>query len=212
MSVPTHVLYGEEFRPQFHYSPPCRWMNDPNGMVYHNGEYHLFYQFHPEGLTWGPMHWGHAVSTDLVHWQTLPIALFPDEHGTIFSGSVVVDHANTAGFGAGAMVAFYSYNTQTPGIAYSTDNGRTWTKYAGNPVMGALAPDFRDPKVFWHEASQQWVAPIAAGQAIEFFVSPNLLDWQFASRFSGGLVGITWEVPDLFPLEQIGRASGRERV
>jgi fructan beta-fructosidase len=176
-------------------------MNDPNGMVYFNGEYHLFYQFHPADIVWGPMHWGHAVSTDLVHWQTLPIALYPDANGTIFSGSVVVDHHNTAGFGENALVAVYSYHTQTQGVAYSTDSGRTWTKYEGNPVIPAQGPDFRDPKVFWHEVSQRWVAPIAAGQAVQFFVSPNLRDWEFASRFTGGHVTATWEVPDLFPLE-----------
>lgn len=207
MSVSTNTLYNEAFRPQFHYSPPCRWMNDPNGMVYHDGEYHLFYQFHPEGLTWGPMHWGHAVSSDLVHWETLPIALYPDENGTIFSGSVVIDHHNSAGFGEGAMVAFYSYHTQTQGIAYSRDRGRTWTKYEGNPVMDALAPDFRDPKALWHETSQRWVAPISAGQVIQFFTSENLLDWTFASQFSGGHVGVTWEVPDLFPLEINGETK-----
>jgi fructan beta-fructosidase len=207
MPIYATTLYDEVFRPQFHYSPPCRWMNDPNGLVYHDGEYHLFYQFHPDGLTWGPMHWGHAVSTDLVHWQTLPIALFPDEHGTIFSGSVVIDHNNTAGFGEDALVAVYSYHTQTQGIAYSTDNGRTWAKYEGNPVIDALAPDFRDPKVFWHEASQRWVAPITAGRAVQFFVSENLRDWEFASRFTGGHVTAIWEVPDLFPLEINGETK-----
>ena len=207
MSTRVDVSYKEDFRPQFHYSPPCRWMNDPNGMVYHNGEYHLFYQFHPGGLTWGPMHWGHAVSRDLVHWETLPIALYPDDNGTIWSGSVVVDHNNTAGFGEGALVAFFSYHTQTQGIAYSTDDGRTWTMYEDNPVLDALAPDFRDPKVFWHEASQRWVAPISAGLGVEFFVSENLRDWEFASRFAGGQVTATWEVPDLFPLEINGETK-----
>ncbi len=117
----TTAAYQEPYRPQFHYSPPCCWMNDPNGLVYLDGEYHLFYQFNPAGLVWGPMHWGHAVGTDLIHWQTLPIALAPDEHGAIWSGSAVIDANNTSGFGKNAMVAIYSYEPQTQGVAYSTD-------------------------------------------------------------------------------------------
>ena len=195
------AVYQERFRPQFHYSPPRSWMNDPNGMVYHEGEYHLFYQHNPEDLTWGPMYWGHAVSPDLIHWETLPIALYPDEHGTIFSGSIVIDANNTAGFGANAMVAIYSYDTQTQGVAYSNDNGRTWTKYDGNPVMPALAPDFRDPKVFWHDETARWVMIIAAGHEAQIFHSPNLRDWTYGSRFAEGQVAPIWEVPDLFPLE-----------
>lgn len=198
------ALYQEQFRPQFHYSPPRAWLNDPNGMVYFEGEYHLFYQHNPDGLTWGPMHWGHAVSPDLVHWETLPIALYPDEHGTIFSGCVVIDTNNTAGFGANAMVAVYSYDTQTQGLAYSTDNGRTWTKYDGNPILPALARDFRDPKVFWHAESSQWVMIITAGHEAQIFVSPNLREWTLASTFAAGEVSPVWEVPDLFPLELDG--------
>lgn len=200
-------LYHEPYRPQFHYSPPCCWMNDPNGLVYFEGEYHLFYQFHPDGLTWGTMHWGHAVSPDLVHWQTLPIALYPDDLGTIFSGSAVIDTNNTAGFGKNAMVAVYSYNTQTQGVAYSTDRGRTWTKYAGNPVIGALNKDFRDPKVFWHSQSSQWVMVISAGHEVRLFTSPNLREWTFNSKFAGGNTLGTWEVPDLFPLEIEGQTK-----
>lgn len=200
-------LYQETYRPQFHYTAPCNWLNDPNGLVYHDGEYHLFYQYHPDGLVWGPMHWGHAVSTDLLHWETLPIALYPDENGTIFSGSVVIDERNTAGFGENAMVAIYSYSTQTQGIAYSTDNGRTWTKYEGNPVMDALAPDFRDPKVFWHDATEQWIMAIAAGREVQFFASPNLINWEFLSGFTtSGLAG-TLEVPDLLPMEIDGETK-----
>ena len=204
IAMQNTAVYQERFRPQFHYSPPQSWMNDPNGMVYHEGEYHLFYQHNPEDLTWGPMYWGHAVSPDLIRWETLPIALYPDEHGTIFSGSIVIDANNTAGFGANAMVAIYSYNTQTQGVAYSTDNGRTWTKYDGNPVMPALARDFRDPKVFWHEESAQWVMIITAGHEAQIFHSPNLRDWTYASRFAEGQVAPIWEVPDLFPLELDG--------
>ncbi|MBK9749723.1 MAG: glycoside hydrolase family 32 protein [Chloroflexi bacterium] len=204
-SVP---VYQETFRPQYHFSPPEKWMNDPNGLVYFDGEYHLFYQYHPYDVIWGPMHWGHAVSTDLVHWENLPIALEPDDNGTIFSGSAVIDVNNTAGFGANAMVAIYSYNTQTQGVAYSTDRGRTWTKYEGNPIMPALAtPDFRDPKVFWHEESGQWVMVIAAGREAQFYTSPNLLDWTFASSFAAGHIVATWEVPDIFPLDIDGETK-----
>jgi fructan beta-fructosidase len=205
---PDTPIYEENFRPQFHYSPPTKWMNDPNGLVYFEGEYHLFYQYHPDDVVWGPMHWGHAVSPDLVYWETLPIALYPDENGTIFSGSAVIDVNNTAGFGANAMVAVYSYNVQTQGVAYSTDRGRTWTKYEGNPVMPALAtPDFRDPKVFWNNASGQWVMVIAAGREAQFYTSPNLLEWTFASSFAAGHVVATWEVPDIFPLEIDGQTK-----
>ncbi len=208
-SMQTSVpVYQETFRPQYHFSPPEKWMNDPNGLLYFEGEYHLFYQYHPDDVIWGPMHWGHAVSTDLVHWENLPIALEPDDNGTIFSGSAVIDVHNTAGFGANAMVAIYSYNTQTQGVAYSTDRGRTWTKYAGNPIMPALAtPDFRDPKVFWHEESGQWAMVIAAGREVRFYTSPNLIEWTFASSFAAGHVVATWEVPDIFPLEIDGETK-----
>ena len=201
--------YREPYRPQFHYSPPQWWMNDPNGLVYYEGEYHLFYQYHPGSLVWGSMHWGHAVSTDLVHWETLPIALYPDELGTIFSGSVVVDAANTSGLvPGGELVAIYSYDTQTQGIAYSIDNGRTWTKYARNPVIDALAPDFRDPKVFWHQETGRWVMVISAGKEVRFFVSPNLMDWEETSSFASNFFTLgVWEMPDLFPLEFQGKTK-----
>jgi len=157
--------YLESHRPQYHFSPDSMWMNDPNGMVYYAGEYHLFYQFYPDSTVWGPMHWGHAVSEDLVHWEHLPIALYPDSIGLIFSGSAVVDWDNTSGFQQGEdppMVAIFTYHNmegerteqndfQTQGIAYSNDKGRTWTKYEGNPVIpNPGIRDFRDPKVFWH--------------------------------------------------------------
>lgn len=193
-------MYKEPFRPQFHYSPPCRWMNDPNGMVYVDGEYHLFYQFHPFSETWGPMHWGHAVSPDLIHWETLPIALYPDDNGPIWSGSAVIDVNNTSGFGENAMVAIFSFQNQTQGVAYSHDNGRTWTKYEGNPVLPAVHHDFRDPKVFWHEPTGRWAMVISAGREVLFFTSTNLTKWDYASNFSGGHQMSIWEVPDLFPL------------
>ncbi|MEZ4669622.1 MAG: glycoside hydrolase family 32 protein [Anaerolineae bacterium] len=201
-------MYQEPFRPQFHYSPPCGWTNDPNGMVYYEGEYHLFYQYNPDDIVWGPMHWGHAVSPDLVHWETLPIALYPDDIGPIWSGSAVVDANNTSGLvPGGGLVAIFSYQDQSQGIAYSSDKGRTWTKYAGNPVIPALAKDFRDPKVIWHEASQHWVMVIAAGREIQIFTSPNLLNWEMSSSLTGGLAGGIWEVPDLFPLELEGQTK-----
>ncbi len=201
-------LYQEPFRPQFHFSLPCGWMNDPNGMVYYDGEYHLFYQYNPKDIVWGPMHWGHAVSTDLIHWQNLAIALYPDEIGTMFSGSVVVDTDNTSGLVAGGgLVALFSYNTQAQGIAYSNDKGRTWTKYDGNPVIGALAKDFRDPKVFWHGPSKHWVMVIAAGLHLQIFTSPNLINWEMTSQLTGGLADGVWEVPDLFPLQIEGQTK-----
>jgi fructan beta-fructosidase len=191
--------------PGYHFSPPAHWLNDPNGLVYHDGEYHLFYQYNPHDTVWGPMHWGHAVSRDLVHWQHLPIALYPDEHGMIFSGSAVVDEHNTAGFGRNALVAIFTYNKdriETQNIAFSTDRGRTWEKYAGNPVIPHPGDrkDIRDPKVFWH--NDHWVMVLAAGDQVLFYVSPNLKDWEVSGNFGGGF-GSTdgvWETPDLFPL------------
>src|SRR5690625_320591 len=134
------LIYSEKYRPQFHFSPPSGWLNDPNGMVYYEGEYHLFYQYHPDSKVWGPMHWGHAVSKDMVHWEHLPIALYPDELGTIFSGSAVVDWNDTSGFfnGGSGLVAIFTHSEvdgQIQSIAYSADQGRTWTKYEGNPVL-----------------------------------------------------------------------------
>jgi fructan beta-fructosidase len=179
--------YDEPYRNQFHFSPEANWMNDPNGMVFYKGEYHLFYQYHPYGTTWGPMHWGHAVSKDLVHWEHLPIALSPDENGQIFSGSAVIDWNNTAGFGKEAMVAIFTHageKGQVQSIAYSLDKGRTWMKYKGNPVLpNPPLPDWRDPKVFWHEDSNQWVMSLAAKDKIMFYTSPNLKEWEYASEF-----------------------------
>lgn len=199
----SYQLYDEPFRPQFHYSAPHGWLNDPNGLVYFEGEYHLFFQHHPDDVVWGPMHWGHAVSQDLIHWATLPIAMFPDEHGTMFSGCVVVDADNTSGLvPEGGLVAVYSYDTQTQGVAYSRDGGRTWHKYTGNPVLPALKPDFRDPKVFWHEDC--WVMVIAAGNRLMLLRSGDLLHWEVLSEFDGSAHGGIWEVPDLFPMELEG--------
>lgn len=212
------AAYEEPHRPQFHFTPPAQWMNDPNGMFFYAGEYHLFYQHYPDSNVWGPMHWGHAVSTDMHHWEHLPIALYPDSLGYIFSGSAVVDWKNTSGFGQDGqppIVAIFTHHSmegekagrqdfQYQSIAYSTDKGRTWTKYAGNPVIPNTVPikDFRDPKVIWDDASEQWVMVFAAGDHIQFWRSPNLKNWTYLSDFGrdlGGHGGV-WECPDLFPM------------
>ncbi|GLC89651.1 glycoside hydrolase family 32 protein [Lysinibacillus piscis] len=215
--------YMTQLRPQFHFAPKNNWMNDPNGMVYFNGEYHLFFQHNPNDSIWGPMHWGHAVSKDMVTWEELDIALYPDEHGTIFSGSAVVDWHNTTGFfdGEAGLVAIFTYHldkgdeqppVQTQGLAYSHDNGRTWIKYEGNPVLGHTDKiDFRDPKVFWYEPSQKWIMVLATEQTISFYSSKNLIDWHFESEFGEGLgshLGV-WECPDLFLLPVEGTATAK---
>lgn len=209
--ITTHDRY-EKYRSQFHYTPEKNWMNDPNGLVYFEGEYHLFYQHNPTSTTWGPMNWGHAVSTDLIHWDTLPIALEEDENGFIWSGSVVVDENNTAGFGENAMVAMFTHEkggNQIQSLAYSSDKGRTWKKYSGNPVIANTdhLPVFRDPKVFWHNSSNKWVMLLAAEntqqeQFVRIYTSSDLKNWSFASDFGkneGSHAGV-WEVPDLFEL------------
>lgn len=213
--------YLEPYRPQFHFSPQEKWMNDPNGLVFHDGIYHLFYQYYPDDIVWGPMHWGHATSNDMIHWQHKPIALYPDEHGLIFSGSAVVDKNNTSGFaknGETPVVAIFTYHLmegeqagrkdfQTQGIAYSLDNGDTWTKYEGNPVIGNTGiKDFRDPKVFWHNASERWIMALVAGDHAKFYSSDNLKDWTYLSDFGKyqGAHGGVWECPDLFQLSVEG--------
>ena len=210
--------YTDKHRPQIHFSPKKGWMNDPNGMVYLNGKYHLFYQYNPDSTVWGPMHWGHAVSTDLVHWKELPIALYPDALGTIFSGSAVIDKNNTAGFGANAMVAIYTSHNhamekdgfdkiETQSIAYSLDEGITWTKYKGNPVLpNPGIRDFRDPKVMWYEPAQKWIMTLAVTDHIDFYSSPDLKNWTKESEYGKdlGAHGGVWECPDLFPLSYNG--------
>ncbi len=208
----------EKFRPQFHFTPEENWMNDPNGLVYHNGYYHLFYQYYPDDTVWGPMHWGHAKSKDLLHWEHLPIALYPDSLGYIFSGSAVVDKNNTAGFGENALVAIFTYHNpeienkgsdrfQTQGIAYSTDGGETWDKYTGNPVLqNPGIRDFRDPKVFWNDQKSKWQMVLAAKDHVQFYESVNLKDWSLISKFGFNddpLLGV-WECPDLFKLKVDG--------
>ncbi|GAA1218059.1 glycoside hydrolase family 32 protein [Prauserella alba] len=196
-----------QWRPSVCFTPERNWMNDPNGMVYFKGEYHLFFQHNPYGDQWGNMSWGHAVSTDLVHWKQLPVALEPDELGAIFSGCAVVDHHDTSGlFGGGpGLVALYTSagDTQQQSLAYSSDRGRTWTKYSGNPVIpNSGEADFRDPKVFWHAPTSRWVMSIAVGDRIRFYGSPNLLQWEQLSEFGAnhGAHGGVWECPDLFQL------------
>ena len=204
--------YKEKYRPAYHFTPEYGWMNDPNGMVFFEGEYHLFYQYNPYGAMWGNMHWGHAVSTDLTSWTYLPVAIGPDSLGAIFSGSAVIDKNNTAGFGENAMVAIYTSagKVQTQSIAYSTDKGRTFTKYDKNPVIANPdIPDFRDPKVFWHKESNQWVMALATKQTITFYGSPNLKEWSRLSEFGEGIGdhGGVWECPDLFPLSYNGKTK-----
>ncbi len=194
----------EYFRPEYHFSPPYGWMNDPNGMVYMNGQYHLFYQYNPYGSQWENMHWGHAVSNDLINWNDKPVAIAPDGLGAIFSGSCIVDRNNDAGFGKDAIIAFYTSagSRQTQSIAYSNDNGLTFEKYENNPVLTSSENDFRDPKIIWHKDSEKWIMIIAVGQKMELYSSSNLKDWNFESEFgeSHGAHGGVWECPDLIEL------------
>jgi fructan beta-fructosidase len=211
----------EKYRPQIHFSPNANWMNDPNGLVYYKGEYHLFFQYYPDSTVWGPMHWGHAISKDLVKWEELPIAIYPDSLGWIFSGSCVVDWNNTTQLGTKEnppMVAIFTYhneeikklglnNFQSQGMAYSLDNGRNWIKYSKNPVLanpGII--DFRDPKVSWNEDYNKWVMIMAAGDHVNIYSSDNLMAWKLESEFGKNLGehGGVWECPDLFKLKEMG--------
>ncbi|MFT6855210.1 MAG: fructan beta-fructosidase [Cyclobacteriaceae bacterium] len=208
---------SEPYRPKYHFTPDSSWMNDPNGLVYFDQEFHLFYQYHPHSTIWGPMHWGHAVSDDLINWKRLPIALYPDDLGYIFSGSAVIDYKNTTGFGSEdmpAMVAIFTHHDpkgeeagnidfQYQSLAYSLDKGRTWTKYSANPVLkNPGIKDFRDPKVFWYEAEQNWRMILAVKDRVYIYSSPDLKKWAFLSEFGAiiGAHGGVWECPDLFPL------------
>jgi fructan beta-fructosidase len=213
----SDTLYHEQYRPQIHFSPPAHWMNDPNGLVYYKGIYHLFYQYYPGATVWGPMHWGHATSTDLVHWKNRPIALYPDSIGLIFSGSAVVDYHNTSGFGKKGrppLVAIFTQHnqarekdgkndTENQSIAYSNDGGNTWTKYQHNPVLiNPGISDFRDPKVMWYAPGKKWVMTLATKDRITFYSSRNLKVWTKESEFGEkfGAHGGVWECPDLFPM------------
>jgi fructan beta-fructosidase len=218
----------EQFRPQFHFSPQKNWMNDPNGMVYHKGIYHLFFQYNPYSSVWGPMHWGHATSKDLIHWQQQPIAIYPDKAGTIFSGSAVADKNNTSGFGKKGQVPLVAIFTQhdTLGekagkndfqnqcIAYSLDDGKTWTKYSGNPVVkNPGTRDFRDPKVMWFEPQKKWIMTLAVRDVVSFYSSPDLKNWTKESDFGkeAGAHGGGWECPDLFELKDNDGGPGEKK-
>ena len=191
----------EKFRPLYHHTPEYGWMNDPNGMFYKDGVWHLYYQYNPYGSQWENMTWGHSTSQDLVHWKARPLAIEPDWLGAIFSGSAIVDHDNTAGFGRNAVIAMYTSAgaAQTQSIAYSADGGTTFTKYAGNPVITFNAPDFRDPKVFWHESTKRWIVVLAVGQEVHFYSSKNLKEWKYESAFGReyGCHDGVWECPDM---------------
>lgn len=217
----TTSAYNEPHRPQIHFSPAANWMNDPNGMVYFNNRYHLFYQYYPDSTVWGPMHWGHAISRDLVHWEHQPIALYPDTLGYIFSGSAVADVNNTSGFGQNGktpLVAIFTHHDpkgarartgrhESQSIAYSLDDGKTWTKYAENPVLkNPGIKDFRDPKVMWYEAGKKWIMTLATLDHITFYSSPDLKNWKEESKIGKdfGAHGGVWECPDLFPLDYNG--------
>ncbi len=218
--------YHEPYRLQVHFSPKAHWINDPNGMVYLNHTWHLFYQYYPDGTTWGPMHWGHAKSKDLLHWEELPIALYPDSLGYIFSGSIVADVTNTSGFGHNGkipLIAIFTHHDpigekagrndfQRQSIAYSLDEGKTWTKYRDNPVLkNPGIKDFRDPKVMWYAPQQKWVMTLPTLDHLTFYASKDLKHWTKESEFGKdtGAHGGVWECPGgisnlkLIPLQSI---------
>lgn len=212
------TAYSQPYRPQYHFSPRINWTNDPNGLVYHDGEYHLFYQYNPKGIRWGHMTWGHAVSPDLFHWKELPPAIAEDEKGMIFSGSCVVDAKNTIGFGkngAVPMVAIYTNHLETnqsQHIAYSLDKGRTWTKYEGNPVIDLNQKDFRDPNVFWHEPSKRWIMTVVlpTEKKALFYSSTNLKQWNKTGEFaSADTPGNIWECPALLEIPVVGSKKSK---
>ena len=213
------------YRPAYHFTADSNWINDPNGLVYHNGEYHLFYQYNPFGAKWGHMSWGHSVSSDLIHWKTLPVAMYeeknPKDNDTtmIFSGSAVIDKENSSGFANGSqktpLVAVYTsyvHNSSNPkvqhqSIAYSNDDGLSWTKYSGNPVIDIKSLEFRDPKVFWYEPQQKWVMAVLKPEVhqAQLYSSKNLKEWTYMSSWGGaGNTERIWECPDLFEMNVKG--------
>ena len=198
----------EQYRPLYHHTPAYGWMNDPNGMFFKDGVWHLYFQHNPYGSQWENMTWGHSTSTDLIHWTFQGDPVQPDAWGSIFSGSSVVDKNNTAGFGENAIVALYTSagENQTQSMAYSTDNGKTFTKYDGNPIITSNVPDFRDPHMFWNEDIKKWNMILAAGQQMNIYSSDNLKDWKFESSFGAeyGSHGGVWECPDLMKMKVRG--------
>ena len=199
---------SEQYRPLYHHTPAYGWMNDPNGMFFKDGVWHLYFQHNPYGSQWENMTWGHSTSTDLIHWTFQGDPVQPDAWGAIFSGSSVVDKNNTAGFGENAIVALYTSagENQTQSMAYSTDNGKTFTKYDGNPIITSNVPDFRDPHMFWNEDIKKWNMILAAGQQMNIYSSDNLKDWKFESSFGAeyGSHGGVWECPDLMKMKVRG--------
>ena len=198
----------EKYRPVYHHTPAWGWMNDPNGMFYKDGVWHLYFQYNPYGSQWENMTWGHSTSTDLIHWTFQGAPIEADAWGTIFSGSAVVDHNNTSGFGKGAVVAMYTSagENQTQSIAYSNDNGQTFTKYDGNPVLTSNTPDYRDPHVFWNEDIKRWNMIMAEGQHMDIYSSADLKEWKLESQFGaeyGNHSGV-WECPDLMKMKVRG--------
>ena len=220
-SSPLPLSESEAWRPRFHYTPQRHWMNDPNGLVFFGGEYHLYYQYNPLAAQWGHISWGHAVSTDLVSWRELPVAIAATERVMAFSGSIVVDHDNSGGFAppgatSPALVAFFTgfdpiSKIQSQHLAYSLDRGRHYTPFAGNPVIDIGSTEFRDPKVFWYPQTQQWVMLVVAAleQAVWFYTSTNLKEWKEVSTFgpAGSAANNIWEVPELFELAVDGNPA-----
>ena len=198
----------EQYRPVYHHTPAYGWMNDPNGMFYKDGVWNLYFQHNPYGSQWENMTWGHSTSTDLVHWKYEGDAVEPDALGTVFSGSAVVDKENTSGFGKGAVIALYTSagESQTQSLVYSTDDGKTFHKYEGNPIITSNVPDFRDPHMFWNEDIKKWNMILAAGQHMEIYTSDNLKDWKLESSFGEkyGNHGGVWECPDLMKMKVRG--------
>ena len=198
----------EQYRPIYHHTPAYGWMNDPNGMFYKDGVWNLYFQHNPYGSQWENMTWGHSTSTDLVHWKYEGDAVEPDALGTVFSGSAVVDMENTSGFGKGAVIALYTSagESQTQSLVYSTDNGKTFHKFEGNPIITSNVPDFRDPHMFWNEDIKKWNMILAAGQHMEIYSSDNLKDWKYESSFGEkyGNHGGVWECPDLMKMKVRG--------
>ena len=223
LSSQLKTINEQLYRPRIHFTPAANWMNDPNGLVFYNGVYHLFYQHNPGAAVWGPMHWGHASSKDLIHWKHLPIGIYPDSLGTIFSGSAVVDSNNTSGFAKGKqipLIAIYTQHNmdgekagkddyQNQSISVSLDEAKTWKTFSGNPVIKTPhLKDFRDPKVFWYEANKTWIMSLAVGDHIEFYSSPNLRIWNKESEVGGSSMGVhdgNWECPDLLSFDDHGR-------